>query len=131
MNRYCVLLFVFFVLLMPGEASIKRYCRQKTKVSWDSLKRLKAGDYTRLDLKTKCYLRCFMEKIGVINNESELEIEKVLRHFPHDTQGRMRTLLQQCKYKLLPSDHLCEKAYKIAKCIIKAYPEIFKKLSFV
>ena len=62
-----------------------------------SLKQLQAGNTEQHDMKLKCYLKCFMVKSGIINENSNLDVEKVLRYLPHNIQESSRKILHQCK----------------------------------
>lgn len=62
-----------------------------------SLKRLKAGDVEENDIKLKCYLRCFMMKSGILNENNNVDIEKGLRHLPRSMQESSREILNRCK----------------------------------
>ncbi|XP_029671662.1 general odorant-binding protein 83a-like, partial [Formica exsecta] len=112
-----------------ARADIKRDCRQQTNVSWASLKRLKAGNVEENDIKLKCYLRCFMIKSGILNENNNVDIEKALRHLPRSMQESSREILNRCK--LIPAENACDKAFQIAKCYVKAHPEVLKNVSFV
>lgn len=62
-----------------------------------SLKRLKAGNVEENDINLKCYLRCFMMKSGILNENNNVDIEKVLRHLPRSMQESSREILNRCK----------------------------------
>jgi len=62
-----------------------------------SLKRLKAGNIEQNDMKLKCYLRCFMVKSGILNENSNVDVEKALRHLPRSMQESSRKILNRCK----------------------------------
>lgn len=62
-----------------------------------SLKRLKAGNIEQDDIKLKCYLRCFMIKSGILNENNNVEVEKVLRHLPRSMQASSKKILNRCK----------------------------------
>jgi len=62
-----------------------------------SLKRLKAGNIEQNDMKLKCYLRCFMIKSGILNENSNVDVEKTLRHLPRSMQESSRKILNRCK----------------------------------
>ncbi|EFN69322.1 Pheromone-binding protein-related protein 3, partial [Camponotus floridanus] len=102
-------------------ADIKRDCRQQTNVSWASLKRLKAGNVEENDIKLKCYLRCFMMKSGILSENNNVDIEKAVRHLPRSMQESSREILNRCKS--IPTENVCDKAFQIAKCYVKAQPE--------
>ncbi|XP_011254774.2 general odorant-binding protein 83a [Camponotus floridanus] len=125
---FIVLLSVLF-LLVRARADIKRDCRQQTNVSWASLKRLKAGNVEENDIKLKCYLRCFMMKSGILSENNNVDIEKAVRHLPRSMQESSREILNRCKS--IPTENVCDKAFQIAKCYVKAQPEILKSVSFV
>lgn len=103
-------------------ADIKRECRKQTRVSWGmkifyialtlkkihlffligffdlaSLKKLKDGIIKQHDIKLKCYLKCFMVKSGILNENSSIDVEKALRHLPPNMQASSRKILHRCK----------------------------------
>lgn len=63
----------------------------------ESLRQLKAGNIEQNDMKLKCYLRCFMMKIGIFNKNNNIEVEKVLRYLPRSIQESSRRTLNRCK----------------------------------
>ncbi|XP_011173007.1 general odorant-binding protein 83a [Solenopsis invicta] len=124
-----ILLVILFLLLVGARADIKRECRQQTNVSWASLKQLKAGNIEQNDMKLKCYLKCFMVKIGILNEDSNVDVEKALRHLPRSMQESSKRILNQCK--LIQAENACDRAFQIAICYVKAQPEILKNVSFI
>ncbi|XP_050449253.1 general odorant-binding protein 83a-like, partial [Cataglyphis hispanica] len=120
---------LYSILYVRARADIKRECRQQTNVTWESLKRLKAGNVEENDIKLKCYLRCFMIKSGILNENNNVDIEKALRHLPPSMQESSREVLNRCK--LIPGENACDKAFQIAKCYVEAHPEILNNVSFI
>lgn len=49
------------------------------------------------DMKLKCYLRCFMVKSGVLNENNNVDVEKALLHLPRSMQESSRKILNRCK----------------------------------
>ncbi|XP_011346668.1 general odorant-binding protein 83a isoform X2 [Ooceraea biroi] len=116
-------------LLVRTRADIKRVCRRQTSVSWASLKQfVKAGNIEQNDMKLKCYLRCFMVKSGILNEDNNVDLEKALRHLPRSMQETSKNILNQCKS--IP-ENACDKAYQIAVCYVKEQPEILKNPAFI
>ncbi|XP_070519826.1 general odorant-binding protein 56d-like [Cardiocondyla obscurior] len=95
----------------------------------DSLKQLKTGNIEQNDIKLKCYLRCFMIKSGILNENNNVDVEKALRHLPRSMQESSKKILNRCKSIQTKND--CDKAFQIAACYIKAQPDILKSVSFV
>lgn len=62
-----------------------------------SLKRLKAGNVEENDINLKCYLKCFMMKSGVLNENNNVDIEKAVRHLPHNMQESSKKILNRCQ----------------------------------
>ncbi|XP_028048217.2 general odorant-binding protein 56h [Monomorium pharaonis] len=79
-------------------------------------------------MKLKCYLRCFMIQYGILNENNNIDVEKVLRYLPHSMQQLSKKILNQCK--LIQAENVCDRAFRIATCYIKAQPEILKIVSF-
>ncbi|KYN00212.1 Pheromone-binding protein-related protein 3, partial [Cyphomyrmex costatus] len=104
-------------------ADIKRECRQQTNVSWTSLKQLKAGNFEQHDMKLKCYLKCFMVKNGILNENSNIDVEKALRHLPRSMQESSRKILHRCKS--IQAENTCDKAFQIATCYVKEQPDVY------
>ncbi|XP_018049872.1 PREDICTED: general odorant-binding protein 57c-like [Atta colombica] len=73
-------------------------------------------------MKLKCYLKCFMVKSGIINENSNLDVEKVLRYLPYSIQESSRKILHQCKS--IQSENTCDKAFQIAICYFKEQPDV-------
>ncbi|XP_011692019.1 PREDICTED: general odorant-binding protein 83a-like isoform X1 [Wasmannia auropunctata] len=124
------ILFVTLSLMLVGaQADIKRECRQQTNVSWASLKQLKAGNIEQNDMKLKCYLKCFMVKSGIVDENSNVDVEKALRHLPRNMQESSRKILNRCKS--IQAENVCDKAFQIATCYVKAQPEILKSVPLI
>ncbi|XP_014469486.1 PREDICTED: general odorant-binding protein 83a-like [Dinoponera quadriceps] len=132
MKTASILLITLLILYVQTRADIKRDCRRQTKVSWVSLKQLKAGNIDQDDMKLKCYLRCFMLKNGILNEDNTIDLEKALRHLPRSMQESSREILNRCKS--IPgkmSENACDKAFRIAACYVKEQPSILKSASFI
>ncbi|XP_011298150.1 general odorant-binding protein 56d [Fopius arisanus] len=114
--------------LLGAEADIRRECRKQTGVSWGGLKKLRAGNFQPEDRKLKCYIKCFLQKNGIFG-ETDIDIDKTLRHLPWGIQGSSRKILERCKK--IPSRDTCDKAFQILKCYHKAEPQILKIVAFV
>ncbi|XP_020294528.1 uncharacterized protein LOC109860081 [Pseudomyrmex gracilis] len=112
----------YSIFYVRARADFKRDCRQQTNVSWVSLKRLKAGNTQQDDMKLKCYIRCFLLKSGLLNKDNNVNIEKLLRHLPHNMHKSSRKVFNRCKS--IPSEHACDKAFRIAICYVKAHPYV-------
>ncbi|KAH0952953.1 Obp9NTE, partial [Eciton burchellii] len=110
-------------------ADVKRICRQETKVSWASLKRLKAGNIDHHDMKLKCYLRCFMMKNDILDENNNMNIDKILRYLPDHMKERTKNILNRCKS--VKAENACDKAFQIAICYAKEQPEILKSTAFI
>ncbi|XP_071569424.1 odorant binding protein 9, partial [Temnothorax nylanderi] len=118
-----------FCVYVGAQADIKRDCRRQTNVSWESLKLLKAGNIEQTDIKLKCYLRCFMIKSGILNEDNNVDVEKALRHLPRSMQESSKRILNRCKS--IQAENACDKAFQIAICYVKAQPEILKSVPFI
>ncbi|KAL6262527.1 hypothetical protein P5V15_005322 [Pogonomyrmex californicus] len=121
------ILFIALSLLLVTD--IKRECRQQTNVSWASLKQLKAGNIEQNDIKLKCYMRCFLIKSGVLNENNDVDVEKILRYLPYSMQESSKKILNQCKS--IQGENDCDKAFQIAICYVKAQPQILKIAPFI
>ncbi|XP_032691065.1 general odorant-binding protein 83a-like [Odontomachus brunneus] len=117
------------LLLVRARADIKRDCRQQTKVSWESLRQLRNGNIEQDDMKLKCYLRCFMVKSGILNENNTIDLEKALRHLPRSMQESSRRILNQCKS--ISAENACDKAFQIAMCYVKEQRQILKSAPFI
>ncbi|XP_011864901.1 PREDICTED: general odorant-binding protein 83a-like [Vollenhovia emeryi] len=124
-----ILLVTLSLLLVRAQADIKRECRRQTNVSWASLKLLKAGNIEQNDMKLKCYLRCFMIKSGILNENNNVDVEKALRHLPRSMQESSKNILNRCKS--IQAENPCDKAFQIATCYVRAQPDILKSVSFI
>ncbi|XP_018307311.1 odorant binding protein 13 [Mycetomoellerius zeteki] len=120
---------VSFCVHVGTRADIKRECRKQTRVSWASLKKLKDGIIKQHDIKLKCYLKCFMVKSGILNENSSIDVEKALRHLPPNMQASSRKILHRCKS--IQAENPCDKAFQIATCYVKEQPDILKSVSFI
>ncbi|XP_012281356.1 general odorant-binding protein 83a isoform X2 [Orussus abietinus] len=120
-----LLLWVFVVLAlsMPARADIRRECRKQSGVSWAALKKLKAGDLEVTDAKLKCYVKCFMQKNGLVSETGDVDVEKAVKHFPENLQKDARNVLRRCVDRP-KSTEPCEKAFQVAKCYMTAHPEV-------
>ncbi|KZC12455.1 hypothetical protein WN55_03993 [Dufourea novaeangliae] len=92
-----LLLWNLFMLQEPVNTDIRRDCRRETKVSWAALKKMKSGDFEQNDQKLKCYVKCFMVKNGILNNNAEIDVQRALRHIPRSLQDSSRHLFNKCK----------------------------------
>ncbi|XP_035739522.1 general odorant-binding protein 56d-like [Vespa mandarinia] len=129
-GRLLVVCTILLALLVSTKADIKRECRKQSMVSWESLKKLKDGDFEQDDPRIKCYLRCFMMKNGILDdNDQWTDLEKALQHLPRFIQESSWEIFRRCKS--VPGDDLCDKAFQVARCYVKLQPLILNFVSFV
>ncbi|KAL2737913.1 general odorant-binding protein 56d-like isoform X1 [Vespula squamosa] len=96
----------------------------------ESLKKLKIGDFDQDDPRVKCYVRCFMMKNGILDdNDQWMNLRKTLQHLPESIQESSWEIFLRCKS--VPGDNLCDKAFQVARCYIKLQPVILQFVSFV
>ncbi|XP_063978860.1 general odorant-binding protein 56d-like [Diachasmimorpha longicaudata] len=117
-----------FLVLVETDADIRRECRRQTGVSWGALKTLRAADFRHNDEKLKCYVKCFLKKNGIFG-ETNIDIDKALRHLPKSVQGASKKALENCRN--VPSTDPCDKAFQVVKCFFKAEPQIMRSVPFV
>ncbi|XP_015179054.1 PREDICTED: general odorant-binding protein 56d-like [Polistes dominula] len=122
--RLIVVCTILLALLIRTKADIKRECRKQSMVSWASLKKLKAGNFDQDDdPRLKCYLRCFMMKNGILdNNDHWMDVNKVIQQLPRFIQQSSWEIFRRCKS--LPGDDFCDKAFQVARCYVKLQPSI-------
>nr|QHN69048.1 odorant binding protein 7 [Sirex noctilio] len=128
-SRQILVFTIVLAFLVCLKADIRRDCRKQTNVSWASLKKLRAGDFNQDDQKLKCYLKCFMVKNNIIDDNSRVETDKALRHLPPKFQESSRRILDRCKNS--PGNDSCDTAFQVAKCYFRSQPEILKQIAFV
>ncbi|XP_034939316.1 general odorant-binding protein 56d-like [Chelonus insularis] len=120
-------LLVSFIPIQVG-ADIRKDCRKQTGVSWNSLNKLKAGNFVQKDPKLKCYLKCFMQKNGIFG-KNDIDVEKALRHLPPGLQVKSRKTLERCRK--IPTRGSCDKAFQLARCFFTIQPEVLSSVPFV
>ncbi|KAK2587938.1 hypothetical protein KPH14_004026 [Odynerus spinipes] len=129
-TRSLVLCTILLTFLVWTEADIKRECREQSMVSWASLKKLNAGNFNLEDPRLKCYLRCFMMKNGILDENDRVDLGKALRHLPRRMRESSREIFHRCEPTGLQEDS-CDKVFRIAQCYVKLQPQILKYVSFV
>ncbi|XP_066598702.1 general odorant-binding protein 83a-like isoform X2 [Prorops nasuta] len=129
MDRIAIISSYIIILIIIVNADIKRECRKESGVSWVSLKKLRAGIFDESDRNLKCYLKCFMSRNGIIDEQNEINIERALRNVPQSVQDVSKDLFEKCRN--FPTVDPCEKAFEIGKCFLKMQPEILKSVPFV
>ncbi|XP_015434811.1 PREDICTED: general odorant-binding protein 56d-like [Dufourea novaeangliae] len=117
------------IFLEPVNTDIRRDCRRETKVSWAALKKMKSGDFEQNDQKLKCYVKCFMVKNGILNNNAEIDVQRALRHIPRSLQDSSRHLFNKCKS--VSATDACDKAFQMCKCYVKHQPQILHSVPFL
>ncbi|XP_076229476.1 odorant binding protein 9 [Nomia melanderi] len=124
-----LVLAVALISLDPIGADIRKDCRRESKVSWASLRRMKSGNFEHEDPKLKCYVKCFMVRHGILNDNAEIDVQRALRHIPRSLQASSKQLFNKCKS--VPATDSCDKAYQMAKCYVKTYPEILQTVPLI
>nr|XP_031825742.1 general odorant-binding protein 56d-like [Nomia melanderi] len=153
-----LVLAVALISLDPIGADIRKDCRRESKVSWGnlssiqefgrlrstvhrsknvpslfnvsaSLRRMKSGNFEHEDPKLKCYVKCFMVRHGILNDNAEIDVQRALRHIPRSLQASSKQLFNKCKS--VPATDSCDKAYQMAKCYVKTYPEILQTVPLI
>ncbi|XP_043480761.1 general odorant-binding protein 56a-like [Leptopilina heterotoma] len=122
-----IILIILSVFLISVRGNTLRKCRKETGVSSESLKKLRAGDFNVEDRNLKCYLRCVLIKHRVLNEKNVINLGKVLKFFPQNSQARVRSNFDKCK--VITGKDKCDKIFQVAKCFFKLEPEILKTVS--
>lgn len=99
-------------------------------VSWASLKKLNAGDFDQDDRRVKCYLKCFMMKNGILDENDRVDLGKAFRHLPRFMQISSREILHRCQLVASGKDS-CDRVFQVARCYVKSQPQILNYVSFV
>lgn len=101
--------------------SLEKYgleCASKTGVSLDIVESLRAGDFSHIDTKSKCFINCVLEKAAVIKN-GVLQEKVALDKLSLDGSDKMKIkkLVDSCK--TIKGTDECDTGYKLFECYME------------
>lgn len=65
------------------------------------------------DVVPMCFMKCYLEKVGIMSDEGDINEEKALQMMPDSTKD----MLSDCSEEMEKGSDICEKAYYITRCV--------------
>nr|QGW50671.1 odorant-binding protein 7 [Propsilocerus akamusi] len=92
-------------------------CKSETEIDDASAEKLKHGDFSVDDEKSKCFVRCFFRKTGFLNEADEPQMEVIVSKLQAKEGVKneaLEELIGNCVKET--GENSCEIAYNIYKC---------------
>lgn len=65
------------------------------------------------DVVPMCYIKCFLEKVGIMSEEGDINEERVIQLMPDSTKD----MIVDCGEEMDKGSDICEKAYYVTRCV--------------
>ncbi|XP_055529004.1 general odorant-binding protein 56d-like [Wyeomyia smithii] len=89
-------------------------CVKTTGAAPESVGKLKKGDFTGADDKTKCFSKCVLEKAGFMNAQGDIQEKVVVEKLSVDhDKSKVEATLKKCGQK---GANACDTAFNAYKC---------------
>nr|USF20780.1 odorant-binding protein [Lasioderma serricorne] len=92
-------------------------CRDKSGVSEDVLDRAINKLEMVDDPNFKCYLKCLMTEMAVMDEAGNIDTEAAISVLPDDIKDKLEPTFRLCETKVTKADDACETAYISYKCV--------------
>lgn len=66
------------------------------------------------DVVPMCFIKCYLEKIGLISDEGDVNEERVVQMWPDATKD----MVIDCAEEMEKGSDICEKSYYITRCVL-------------
>lgn len=66
------------------------------------------------DVMPMCFIKCYLEKIGVMSDEGDINEERAIELMPDTTKD----MIVDCAEEMSKGTDICEKSYYILRCIM-------------
>lgn len=89
-------------------------CVKTTGVAPESAVKLRKGDFSGTDDKTKCFAKCVLEKAGFMNAAGDVQEKTVVEKLSIDhDKSKVESTLKKCNQK---GANPCDTAFKVYEC---------------
>lgn len=89
-------------------------CVKSTGVAPESAVKLRKGDFSGTDDKTKCFAKCVLEKAGFMNAAGDVQEKTVVEKLSIDhDKSKVEATLKKCNQK---GANPCDTAFKVYEC---------------
>ncbi|XP_055598835.1 general odorant-binding protein 56d-like [Uranotaenia lowii] len=89
-------------------------CVKSVGIAPESAIKLKKGDFSSADDKTKCFSKCVLEKAGFMNAQGEIQEKTVIDKLSIDhDRSKVEATLKKCSQKGV---NPCDTAFKAYTC---------------
>nr|QGW50675.1 odorant-binding protein 11 [Propsilocerus akamusi]QGW50681.1 odorant-binding protein 17 [Propsilocerus akamusi] len=95
----------------------RQFCMTKTGIDRATVMKIRNGDFNTDDENAKCFLKCYFQQKGLINDADDIRIDMIVSSVAtelgtnENTNEKLKKCILQGK-----SSNGCETAYNIYKC---------------
>ncbi|XP_055528998.1 general odorant-binding protein 56d-like [Wyeomyia smithii] len=91
-------------------------CLAETGVNPASIAQLKVGDFSADDQRSKCFVRCFFEKEGFMNDKGGLLTDSVIEALSSDfDREKVEAVMTKCQVD--EKKDACDTAFQVYECL--------------
>lgn len=99
---------------VPTAEDVKRFssgCKISLQIMKDLAEKYEKHDYPN-DMKTKCYIKCMLEKLGTFDDTNGVNVEHTRK-----VSKNPRARVERCVLNRMESENACSWAYRIFECL--------------
>ncbi|KAK7579923.1 hypothetical protein V9T40_000552 [Parthenolecanium corni] len=106
-------------------SNLHKSCVAETSVSEELIAAAAKGNFAE-DKPLKCYMKCLLTSIGVMEEDGSMDFDAYMEMLPPQYKKWGEKVEAKCKDVAPPEGDACETAFKINKCSYEADPEVSK-----
>uniref|UniRef100_A0A182SX80 Uncharacterized protein n=1 Tax=Anopheles maculatus TaxID=74869 RepID=A0A182SX80_9DIPT len=90
-------------------------CMEQTGASEDDVNRLRSGDTENADRNTRCFVQCFFQGAGFVDQEGNVQTEELTQKLASEYgQEKAEELVARCRNNAGPD--ACERSFRLLQC---------------
>uniref|UniRef100_U5EN91 Putative odorant-binding protein 56e obp n=1 Tax=Corethrella appendiculata TaxID=1370023 RepID=U5EN91_9DIPT len=108
--------------IKKGEAHAAA-CAKETNTPPETAAKLKTGDLSGSDQKTKCFVKCFFEKAGFMDTNGKIQEQVIVDKLSVGSdKAKVQQLVKKCNVK---GTDACDTAFKSFECYTQNKAKVF------
>ncbi|XP_017785354.1 PREDICTED: uncharacterized protein LOC108568658 [Nicrophorus vespilloides] len=120
-----LLISIVNVLAIPEEMlelarSLHNACQAESGAAEELISKAQKGDFTD-DQNLKCYIKCLMNELAVMEDDGTVDVEAVIEFLPEEHRKDVEPAVRKCG-TVVGADH-CENAWLTHKCYYENAPD--------
>ncbi|XP_050091633.1 general odorant-binding protein 56d-like [Anopheles aquasalis] len=93
-------------------------CMQQTGASEEEVNRLRSGDTSDSDRSTRCFVQCFFQGAGFVDNDGNVQADELTEKLAGEYgQEKAEEMVSRCRNNAGPD--ACERSFRLLQCYME------------